>query len=141
MKNKRGFANPYLVAGIALVVIIGISAGWFNSNKNCDAKLGQEKNISSQLRNQLSGAQSDLDNANQIIVDKNRQIGNLTNQLSNCDKPDEITHYETFNLFGIGNIIITKGWNIVINIAFGFSLISIPLWKFYLFGRRKKNKK
>ena len=137
MKNKRGFANPYIIGGIILLVIVGLSVGWFSSSKNCDEKLSQEKNISAQLREQLSKAQLDLDNANQIIKNQGEQIGNLTTELNNCKNSEPIISYEKFNLFWLTNVAITPFLGTIINISLGISLFS--LFKIVVrFGKKKK---
>jgi hypothetical protein len=134
MKNKKGQIQVWIILGILLIG--GLGFGWFSSNKNCDEKLLQEKEISDQLRNQLSKAKLDLDNANKIIGDKNKQINDLSNELNFCESPEpEITH-ETFNLFWSKNIEINKFWNFMINLSFGITLFS--LFRIALFSRKKR---
>lgn len=140
MINKKAQVPPYaLIIGIFLLA--GLAFGWFNSNQNCNEKLNQTKILNEQLRNQLSEFQSDLDNADKIIDNQNDNIANLTNELNNCKNSEPIISYEKFNLFWLTNVNVTKFTGFIINISFIFSLISIPLWKIYLFDKKKGGKK
>jgi len=131
MKNKKGFANPYAIVGIALVIII-LVIGWYNSSTKSEEEIEDEKLKSQKLQAQLYEAQIDLNEANRIIQNQTTQINQLIIELNQSKNS-----YEYFPLFWLTNIKIDNFWVIVINLSlFSFSLITIKF--IFQFGKNKR---
>ena len=106
MKSKKGQAQVWII--LAILLIGGLGFGWFSSNKNCDAKLLKEKEMSNQLGNQLSQMKADLNNANILVENKDKQLNDLGKALNSCKSPEPEKIYEKFSFFWLGDIKINK---------------------------------
>lgn len=131
MKNKKGYAQYIIYAGIALLIIILI-LGWYNSFTKSKEEIEAEKLKSQELQGQLYATQTDLGEANKIIEKQNSQIQNITIKLDNYQNSKGV-----FPLFWIQDIYLTQNWILVINLAlFSFSLITIRF--IFKFGKNRR---
>jgi hypothetical protein len=121
MRNKKGFADPYTIAGIALVIIIILILGWHNTSTKSKEEIEAEKLKNRDLQEQLYKTQTNLEEANDIIQNQTTQINQLIIELNQYKNS-----YDYFPLFWLTNIKINDFWVIVINLSlFSFSLITI----------------
>ncbi len=146
MINKNGVVPYQIIVGIIVLAIFVPFLVATMKSVSCTDEKNKIDNLNNEivgLNNQLVSYQGQINNLEEQLREKE----NLSNQLEDCktnlgDLQEKLNNCQSlkdsFFIFGIINVHLTKAWILLLNISLGISIISIFNILHWIFKKPRK---